>query len=393
MGLGTLRFSRCGRTVVFGFLSALWVINAVAQTPAGNPATSNTPVNNTSPNQSSPATENPAGSPAIQTIPQAAVSASEPGSAVSGSPVPISPVSGSPAPAKIQENANANANASASIKEIPDQSTSVKLGAGDLLEVSVYNVPELASKVRVSNTGDVYLPLIDYVHVDGLTQEEAQTLIQKRLEDGGFVRSPHVTIFVDEAASQGVTVIGEVTKPGIYPDSADHKLYEVLSMAGGFTPSASRQIVVIRRNQTNPVRIDLPRNLGDDLSGNIDIMPGDTITIPRAPVIYVVGDVGRPSGLLVDNGSLTVLQALALAGGANRTAKLGDARILHKGPAGVMETKLEIKKMLEAKAPDVTLHADDILFIPVSGAKIAASRTFEAAVTIATGLTLYAVHP
>jgi polysaccharide export outer membrane protein len=294
-------------------------------------------------------------------------------------------VSGSPAPAKTQENANA--------KDVPDQSTAVKLGAGDLLEVSVYNVPELASKVRVSSTGDVYLPLIDYVHVDGLTQEEAQSVIQKRLEDGGFVRSPHVTIFVDEAASQGVTVIGEVAKPGIYPDSADHKLYEVLSEAGGFTPSASREIVVIRRNQTDPIRINLPRNLGDDLSGNIDIIPGDTITIPRAPVIYVVGDVGRPSGLLVDNGSLTVLQALALAGGANRTAKLGDARILHKGPAGVMETKLEIKKMLEAKAPDVTLHADDILFIPVSGAKIAASRTFEAAVTIATGLTLYAVHP
>ena len=389
MGLGTSRFSRCGRAVVFVFLSALWLINAAAQTPASNPSTNSAPANNASPSQSSAATENPAGSSAIQTIPQAAVNTSEPGAAVSGSPAPISPVSSSPAPAKIQENANA----SASIKEIPDQSTSVKLGAGDLLEVSVYNVPELASKVRVSNTGDVYLPLIDYVHVDGLTQEEAQTLIQKRLEDGGFVRSPHVTIFVDEAASQGVTVIGEVTKPGIYPDSADHKLYEVLSMAGGFTPSASRQIVVIRRNQTNPVRIDLPRNLGDDLSGNIDIMPGDTITIPRAPVIYVVGDVGRPSGLLVDNGSLTVLQALALAGGANRTAKLGDARILHKGPAGVMETKLEIKKMLEAKAPDVTLHADDILFIPVSGAKIAASRTFEAAVTIATGLTLYAVHP
>ena len=98
--------------------------------------------------------------------------------------------------------------------------------------MSVYNVPELASKVRVSNSGDIYLPLIDYVHVDSLTQEEAQTLIEKRLSDGGFVRSPHVTIFVDEASSQGVTVIGEVTKPGIYPDVADHKLYEVISEAG-----------------------------------------------------------------------------------------------------------------------------------------------------------------
>src|ERR1700727_143075 len=113
----------------------------------------------------------------------------------------------------------------------PAESVPVKLGPGDLLEVGVYNVPELTTKARVSNTGDVYLPLVDYVHVDGLSLEEAQTVIQKRLEDGGFVRSPHVTIFVDEAASQGVTVIGEVARPGIYPDPVDRKLYQVISEA------------------------------------------------------------------------------------------------------------------------------------------------------------------
>jgi polysaccharide export outer membrane protein len=85
------------------------------------------------------------------------------------------------------------------------------------------------------------------------------------------------------------------------------------------------------------------------------VLPGDTITVPRAPIIYVVGDVGKPSGLLVDNGTLTVLQALALAGGANRTAKLGAVRIIRKGPTGMTETIVPLKKMLEAKAPDVTL--------------------------------------
>jgi polysaccharide export outer membrane protein len=267
------------------------------------------------------------------------------------------------------------------------------LGPGDLIEVSVYNVPELATKARISSSGDVYLPLIDYVHVDGLTQEEAQTLIEKRLSDGGFVRSPHVTIFVDEASSQGVTIIGEVGKPGIYPDVSDHKLYEVISQAGGFSASASRKIAVIRRNQPEPIRINLPRNLADDLSGNIDILPGDTISVPRAPIIYVVGDVGRPSGLLVDNGSLTVLQALALAGGTNRTAKMGGARIIRKTPAGMTETNVQLKKMLEAKVPDVTLQGDDILFVPVSAGKLVASRTIEVALTMATAVSIYAVHP
>lgn len=270
---------------------------------------------------------------------------------------------------------------------------SLRLGAGDLIELNVYNVPELTTKARIGNSGDVYLPLIDYVHVGDLTVDEAQSLIQKRLGDGGFVRNPHVTIFVDESASQGVTLLGEVGKPGIYPDLGDHKLYELISEAGGFTPSASRKISVFHRNQGQATQITLPRNLADDLSGNIDVLPGDTINVPRAPIIYVVGDVGRPSGLLVDNGTLTVLQAIALAGGTNHTAKMNSVRIIHKTPGGMTETRVQLKKMLEAKIPDVTLEADDILFIPISAGRVAAARTFEAAISAATAVTVYSVHP
>ncbi len=355
MESGTSGFSRCGGAFLILIMALLVVVSgAAAQQPA----------NSATPAQSNPPSELPAAQP----ISQAATNAS--GAAQTS-------------PSITPETA----------KNSPDQSALEKLGPGDLIEVSVYNVPELATKARVSNSGDVYLPLIDYVHVDGLTQEEAQTLIEKRLADGGFVRSPHVTIFVDEAASQGVTIIGEVSKPGIYPDVSDHKLYEVISQAGGFSPSASRKIAVIRRNQPEPIRINLPRNLTDDLSGNIDILPGDTINVPRAPIIYVVGDVGRPSGLLVDNGTLTVLQALALAGGTNRTAKMGGARIIRKTPAGMTETNVQLKKMLEAKVPDVTLQGDDILFVPVSAGKLVAGRSIEAAMTLATAVSLYAVHP
>ena len=355
MESGTSGFSRCGRVFLI-LLTALMV--------AAGTAAAQQPANSSQPGQS----DTPGPLPAAQPISQAATNAS--GAAQTTPSI-------TPEPAK----------------DSPDQSALIKLGPGDLIEVSVYNVPELATKARISSSGDVYLPLIDYVHVDGLTQEEAQTLIEKRLSDGGFVRSPHVTIFVDEASSQGVTIIGEVGKPGIYPDASDHKLYEVISQAGGFSASASRKIAVIRRNQPEPIRINLPRNLADDLSGNIDILPGDTISVPRAPIIYVVGDVGRPSGLLVDNGSLTVLQALALAGGTNRTAKMGGARIIRKTPAGMTETNVQLKKMLEAKVPDVTLQGDDILFVPVSAGKLVASRTIEVALTMATAVSIYAVHP
>jgi len=280
------------------------------------------------------------------------------------------------------------------ISPVADNSSQLRLGAGDLLEVGVYNVPELSTKARIGNSGDVYLPLIDYVHVADLSVEEAQTLIQKRLEDGGFVRSPHVTIFVDESASQGVTILGEVAKPGIYPALGDRKLYDLISEAGGFSPTAGRKVSVIRqRSQAPPITVTLPRNLADDLQDNIEIQPGDTITVPKAPVIYVVGDVGHPTGLVVDNGSLTVLQALALAGGPNRTAKMGATRIIRKGPNGMTETRVPLKKMLEAKVPDVTLQADDILFVPLSGARVAAGRGLQAAASAATALAVIAVHP
>jgi polysaccharide biosynthesis/export protein len=291
-----------------------------------------------------------------------------------------------PAPSDQAKNANGG-------NSVEDRIPAIKLGPGDLLEVSVYNVPELSTKARVNLAGDYYMPLIDYVHVAGLTQEEAQELIQKRLEDSGFVRHPHVTIFVDEATSQGVTIMGEVGKPGIYPDTVNHKLYAVISEAGGFSSQASRKIAIIRPNLAEPIRLDLPRNLADDLSADVEILPGDTINVPKAPIVYVVGDVGHPSGLLVDNGTLTVLQALALAGGANHTAKLNAVRIVRKTPAGMTETRVQLKKMLEAKIPDVTLQADDILFIPVSGARVLAGRTFEAAMSAATAVAIYSTHP
>lgn len=272
----------------------------------------------------------------------------------------------------------------------------MKLGPGDLVEVSVYGVPELATKARVSNDGDLYLPLIDYVHVADLTLEESQKLIEKRLDDGGFVKNPHVTIFVDDYSSQGVSLLGEVGKPGIYPVLGHRQLFDVLSAAGGLTDRAGNKVTITHRAQpAKPQTLELARNLTDSPDSNVDVRPGDTIEVHRAPIIYVVGDVGKPTGLLVDNGHLTVLQAIALAGGTNRTAKLNGAKILRKGngPNGVVETPVPLKKMLQAKAPDIPLEANDILFVPVSGAKLAAGRGVETALAMATAVSIYAVHP
>jgi polysaccharide export outer membrane protein len=258
--------------------------------------------------------------------------------------------------------------------------------------VSVYNVPELTTRARVGSNGEIYLPLIEHVQVSGLTTEEAEGLIQKRLSDGGFVKNPHVTLFVDQYASQGASVLGEVAKPGVYPVPGQQRLFDLISAAGGFSEKAGRDITVTHRDQPDkPITVPLSRNVSDNPDSNISVLPGDTIIVRKADLIYVVGDVGRPSGFLMDGAHLTVLQAIALAGGTTRTANLGGARIIHRGPSGISETPVELKKILRAKAPDVIMQADDILFVPTSATKAFAGRAMEAAMQAATAASIVAV--
>jgi polysaccharide export outer membrane protein len=268
------------------------------------------------------------------------------------------------------------------------------LGPGDLIDVGVYNVPELATKARIGSNGNIYLPLIDYVHIAGLTPEEAQDVIQKRLADGGFVRSPHVNVFVDEHAARGASVLGEIARPGVYPMLGQQRLFDLISAAGGFTDKAGRSISIAHRDQPGtPTIVPLSRNLSDNPESNILVFPGDTVIVRKADVIYVVGDVGHPSGFLMDNGHLTVLQAIALAGGTNKTAKLSGVKIIHRGPGGMTETLVQLKKILQAKASDQSLEAEDILFVPSSAGKAAMGRTLEAALQAATAVSIVAIHP
>ncbi len=269
-----------------------------------------------------------------------------------------------------------------------------RLGIGDLLEINVYNVPELSTKSRLGNNGDVYLPLVDYVHLAGLTVEEAQALIEKRLSDGGFVKNPHVTLLVDQSFSQGANLLGEVSRPGVYPIVGEPRLLDVISAAGGFTEKAGQSITVTHRNQTDkPLIVPFSRKLVDNPASNIAVLPGDTIVVHKADVVYVVGEVGRPSGFLMDTDNLTVLKAIALAGGTTRTAKLNGVTILRKGPNGMTETPVQLKKILQAKVADIPMKADDILFVPSSTGKVVMTRTVEAAVQAATAVSIVAIRP
>jgi polysaccharide export outer membrane protein len=291
------------------------------------------------------------------------------------------------APQNLPDEASSTASADSDAR-----SRQQRLGPGDLVEISVYNIPELTTKARLSSSGDVYLPLVDDVHIGDLTQEEAQRVIEKRLADGGFVNNPHVTVFIAENSSGAVTLLGEVARPGPYPIVGERRLYDIFSAAGGLTEKAGKTVTITHRNDTeHPVAVKLAENFAQTPETNVVIRQGDTIVVHRAGVVYVVGEVGRPSGFLMDSDNLTVLKVIALAGGTTRTAKLSGAKLLRKTPDGVQETTVALNKILQAKAPDVPMKADDVLFVPSSARKVAVYRGTEAIMQSATALSIFAV--
>jgi polysaccharide export outer membrane protein len=171
------------------------------------------------------------------------------------------------------------------------------------------------------------------------------------------------------------------------------RLFDVISAAGGTTPKAGNQITITHRDSTSSSQsLTLAGNANDSTSNNPEVMPGDTVVVHKAGIIYVVGDVRMPGGFIVDKPGLTALQALAMAQGANPTAKLDGARLIRRTGDQRRDVPIALKKILASKAADVDLQADDILFVPNSTAKTAMHRGLEAIVQAATGVAIYG-HP
>lgn len=268
----------------------------------------------------------------------------------------------------------------------------VPIASGDLLEISVYDSPELTQKVRVEADGAVQLALIGPTKVAGLTALQAAEMIARELRVRNLLLHPQVNVLIDEYASQGVSVTGEVQHPGVYSVLGSRTLLDVISMAGGLTTSADTNITIRHRPGTEE---SISVNLKNDdakksIENNIQVYPGDLVVVPRAGIVYVLGDVGHPGGFTMQNsGKITLLQALAQAGGASRSASMNGATLLRKTADGYSKNQIRIGDLLRGRAPDVELYANDILFVPSSTLKSAAQST-QAIVTSLGSASVYA---
>jgi polysaccharide export outer membrane protein len=246
------------------------------------------------------------------------------------------------------------------------------LGPGDLINVEVFDVPELKQEIRISDTGEAQLALLGKVHLAGMTVTEAQQLLAARLQAERFVVAPQVSLFVREYATQNVSVSGEVRKPGVYQMLGPRTLLQLVAEAGGLTETASPKVLV--RHVSGEEELIDATDANPAWRSKL-LRPGDTVVMRRAGIAYLVGDVARSGGYLMqDGGTLSVAQLVALGGGTLHTAKASHAKLVRKSGDRRQEIELDVPQILRGRAPDLQLQADDILFIPNSAWKNATNR-------------------
>jgi polysaccharide biosynthesis/export protein len=308
--------------------------------------------------------------------------------------------------------------------------TDTPIGSGDLIHIDVFDVPELSRDLRVSETGDVSYPLIPgRIQVAGLTSFQLESKLERLLIENGLVSHPQVSVFVREQTSEPVSVVGAVNHTMVYQVVRPTTLLEVLSAAGGVAADAGSVVIITRpignpspdlphteptsastssttadagSRDSNPnekkitIRIKDLLESGDSVY-NIPIYGGDTITVPPAGIVYVLGfGIAQPGGYVLQGhgDQITVLRMVALAHGLTNFSKPDDAIILRNNPltGNRDQIPVHIKQIQQKKTDDVPMKSNDILYVPDSKGKKVLARGSEAAISVGTGLALYRVY-
>ena len=333
--------------------------------------------------------------------------------------------------------------------EGPAPPSDYRIGADDLLDISVLEAAELDRTPRVTASGQISLAVVGTVRAAGLTTQELSAVIEEILRRN-YIKDPHVNVQVREMQSHSVSVFGAVKKPGVFQIRGPKSVIEMLSMAEGLSEDAGDTVIVDRHTEIHgfwsaksaaappqetasssvagmdsdpndtaaspadtssqpataqsgqpaadsgllqTVEIDLKKLLDSgDSRLDVPVYPGDVVKVTRAELVYVVGEVTRPGGFeLKSNENISVLQAVALAQGLTHTSAAAHSKIIRTDPATGQrqEIPIDIKKVLAGRVADPLLTARDIVFVPNSVGRTAMYRSLDAIISVGTGLAVY----
>jgi polysaccharide biosynthesis/export protein len=252
------------------------------------------------------------------------------------------------------------------------QTLGLRIGPGDTIFVQIMDTPELNQHPKVTDSGDVPITGVGNVQVAGLTPGDAAALIREKLISAHYMNHPDVTVTIEEYATQTVSVIGQVKLPGAYPVLTSRSILDVIALAGGLLETADFNITIRRKDPSQPpVTYNLDNDAKKAIAGSVEVYPGDTVIVPKAGIAYILGDVRKPGGFVMQNNhsQLTVIQAVALAGGTSPSAVPSHAKLMRRngdGKDGYQEIAINFSAMQKGKQADMVMQPDDIVYIPFS---------------------------
>ena len=281
-----------------------------------------------------------------------------------------------------------------------------KIGKNDLIGITVYDAPELTRTVRVSPDGDIRLPMLrQHIQAEGLYPTDLEAAITAALISGNVLVDPIVTVTVVEYRSRPITIAGAVKNPETFQDTGTVTLLDAISRAGGLTETAGPDILVTRPStdatakstvliQRIPVRALLS---GEDPALNLHLEGGEDIRVPEAGRVFVLGCVKKPGAFLITDGSeSSVMKAVALSAGLDSYPSHNAFiyRVDSNG-GGRTEIPISLKSIMNRKAPDLPLMANDILYIPDATGTRAGIKVLETSIGVGAALgaaILYTFH-
>jgi polysaccharide biosynthesis/export protein len=235
------------------------------------------------------------------------------------------------------------------------------LGTGDIVRVVVFQLPDMTTETRVTETGTLTIPLLGPVDVSGLNSRELEAKIAGLLKARGFVKDPQVTVTITQFKSRQISIIGHVNRPGRYPlEEGSYTLTETIALAGGVTEDAADEVLLLRQRdgKTVTVSVDLPALFrSNGALTDPEVIGGDTIYVDRYPYFYVYGEIQRPGVYRLQKG-MTMMQALSVGGGFTLRASRKDIQVNRRDKAGKINT-------FTAQLNDLLLP-DDVVYIKES---------------------------
>ena len=268
------------------------------------------------------------------------------------------------------------------------------IGPGEVVRINVFDAPDFSVVTRVSETGDVSYPILGSFHIGGLNSASAARMLAMELKNRNLMLEPEITVTVD-SSSTGITVLGEVHSPGIYPPPGKHQLSDLLAIAGGLTANTGRIIEITNeRSSGKKDYVSWDPTMHNTENFDRPVFPGDRVLVRACGIAYVGGNVLKPGAYsLCGSPNMTLSEVMALAGGMAPNSAPNKTYLVRGQPDGTkVVEQIDLKKILTSRVADPIVHEDDIIYVSPSPLKAVLKGALAFALTLSPSL-LYLYHP